>query len=74
MWSLAGFSASVLQVEVEAGGDLQAFAEQRLGAELLLDLLADVGDEVRRLAAGRRLTRGRQLESAFAAAARCCLA
>ena len=39
----------VLQVEVEAGGDLQAFAEQRFGAELLVDQLAHVRDEVGRL-------------------------
>ena len=45
-----GVLGGVLQVEVEAGRDLQAVAEQRLGAEAILDQLAHVG---RRSAAPR---------------------
>ena len=39
----------VLQVQVQAGRDLQAFAEQRFRTELLLDHLAHIADEVGRL-------------------------
>ena len=45
-----GVLGGVLQVEIEAGRHLQAVAEQRLGTEAILDLLAHVGDEVWRLA------------------------